>query len=286
MRGRLPNANAVTSRGPRSGPTRKRHSSDASSRSRKRLPGAFIARRQSALLVLRAQPRLHPRAPTRRVRGKGLTKRTFSDLSNSQRRMRTFRSLSRRASSLHTATGACLRRQMGASASTPKAGTTRDGAVPAGSLRFTPNPAVEVWLAGGAPPPRSEASELLRPRAEALIQQLVVEGQTNENLATPSPQRALQAYENKYGEDAVTKAFGDKTTYLRSCKLPVTVRGTSRRRWWLGDGTPRGDRYFDARSEDAKEILMIDEGAPAALRKAAASSRERGSPSSARRPPS
>jgi len=153
---------------------------------------------------------------------------------------------------------------MGASASTRNAGTTRDGAVPAGSLRFTPNPAVAVWLAGGAPPPRSDASELLRPGAEALIQQLVVSGRDNENLATPSPQRALQAYENKYGEDAVTKAFGDKTTYLRSCKLPVTVRGTSRRRWWLGDGTPRGDRYFDARSEDAKEILAVTQQSGAA----------------------
>ena len=153
---------------------------------------------------------------------------------------------------------------MGASASTRNAGTTRDGAVPAGSLRFTSTPAVDAWLAGGAPPPRSDASELLRPRAEALIQQLVVKGRDNENLATPSPQRALQAYENKYGEDAVTKAFGDKTTYLRSCKLPVTVRGTSEQLWWLGDGTPRGDRYFDARSEHVKEILAVTQSSGAA----------------------
>ena len=178
--------------------------------------------------------------------------------------MRAVRSLSRHASSLHTATGACLRRQMGASASTRNAGTTRDGAVPAGSLRFTPNPAVEVWLAGGAPPPRSDASELLRPRAKQLIQQLVEKGRDNENLATPSPQRALQAYENKYGEDAVTKAFGDKTTYLASCDLPVAVKGTSEQLWWLGDGTPRGDRYFDARSEHAKEILAVTHSSGAA----------------------
>ena len=123
---------------------------------------------------------------------------------------------------------------------------------------------MDVWLAGGAPPPRSEASELLRPRAEELIQQLVVEGRNNENLATPSPQRALQAYEDKYGEDAVTAAFGDKTTYLASCDLPVAVKGTSKRFWWLGDGTPRGDRYFDPRSEDAKEILAAAQPSGAA----------------------
>ena len=171
--------------------------------------------------------------------------------------MRAARLLSSRASSLHTATGACLRRQMGASASTPKAGTTRDDVFPAGSLRFTSTPAVDAWLAGGAPPPRSDASELLRNRAEALIQQLVVKGRDNENLATPSPQRALQAYKAKYGADAAAKAFGDEDDYLASIDLPVAVKGTSKRRWWLGDGTPRGDRYFDARSEDAKEILAV-----------------------------
>ena len=77
MRGRLPNANAVTSRGPRSGPTRKRHSSDASSRSRKRLPGAFIAIRQSALCLLRgsaspASTGAHAASPRQKTEEKAL----------------------------------------------------------------------------------------------------------------------------------------------------------------------------------------------------------------------
>ena len=153
---------------------------------------------------------------------------------------------------------------MGASASTQPVGTTRDDVFPAGSLRFTSTPAVDAWLASGAPPPRSEASELLRPRAEALIQRLVVKGRDNENLATPSPQRALQAYKARYGADAAAKAFGDEGEYLESCKLPVTVRGTSKRFWWLGDGTPGGDRYFDVRSEDAQEILAVTQSSGAA----------------------